>query len=299
MLNPISFIKKACSFFRHLPLPKRSKKDLPVVLAWENLPLIPTAGKMVPKDVIQLIFMKLPPKELFTVRRVCRLWYQIASINFSLPRLFPGAQVVDRKVWEKHIDLEQYGLEFEEGSEPRITCREYIEIEHWASQVEQRQRVSILVLPKGLSLNKMLQFAKAPKEGRVFEFVYTNPDVNKLYGDKELEETIIVVVTNGVFQGSRAQSPSKQRRLVEELKCEMPQLLPFQAHIILRAISGSDPKDHQVPFGTVPLTFTRCAELVNGFEAVIGNRGVETGTVDFERYGVGGMKTFRLVKKNP
>jgi len=298
MAGPISFIKKACSFFRYLPLPKQSKKDLPVVLAWKNLSLIPTAGYMVPKDVIQLIFMNLPPIELFTVSRVCRLWYQIASINFSLSRLFPGAAIVDKCVWEKHIDLEQYGLVFEEGSEPRITIREYIEVELWASQVEKGQRVSILTLPKGLSLKKMLQIGTAPKEGKVFEFNYTSPEVNELYGDQELEETIIVVVTNGVFKGSRGISSVKQRKLVENLKCEMPHLLPFKAHIILRGIR-SNPTDPTEPFGTVNLTFTRCAETINRLATVIGNRGVESGTADLKRHGVGGMKTFRLVKKNP
>jgi hypothetical protein len=297
MSNAISFIRSVCSSLRHLPLPKRAKKNPHVVLAWENLPLIQTAEVWLPRDVIQLIFMKLPPIELFTVSRVCRLWYQIASINFSLSRLFPGAPIVDRQVWEKHIDLDEYGLVFEEGSEPRITKREYVEIEHWASQVEKGQRVSILTLPKGLSMNKMLQIGIAPKEGNVFEFIYTSPEVNQLYGDDELKETTIAVVTNGVFQGSRELCLATQRKLVENLKCEMPQLLPFKAHIILRGIR-SNPEDPAVPFGTKPLTFTRCADKVNYFEAVIGNLGVESGTVDFERYGVGGMKRFRLVKKN-
>ncbi len=245
------------------------EQNQPVVLAWDVLPNIQTAGFEVPKDVMQLIFMRLPTDQLFAVRRVCKLWHQIASRCLSLPRLFPEAPVIDRAVWERHIDLQKYGLVFEMVKEPRPTVSDYVDVRHMASEVERGQGITILTLPKGLTLNKIIAFAAAPKVGNSTPFGHINPEVLRLYGDQSLEETVTVVVTNGVFNGSRNIDVAGQKALVKRLKCDMPELMPFMANMILSFIS-SDPQEPLRLLGDAPLTFTRCKENVDGYKTLVG-----------------------------
>jgi len=269
-----------------------------VALAWANLPNIQIADQWVPQEVIHLIFRKLTPEHMFKVRMVCRLWCQMASEYCTLTQLFPDAPVLNRPVWEQHIHLEQHGLIFEEGKEPPpLTAREYIETEHMASEVEHGQRITILTLPMGLTFNKVIAFARAPKMGNSTKVKIWNPRIIALYGDQEIAETITVVVTNGVFNNSRNIVVAAQEALVKGLKCEMPELVPFMAHIILSFIRSEADAPLRL-FG--PETYTRLLEDVDSFKAVGGSFASDGPNVDdsdiaYESLGVGGLRKFQAI----
>jgi len=275
------------------------EQQKPVVLAWAPLPSIQMCGSLVPKGVVHLFFRKLNPKDIFNVRMVCRLWYQMAEQYLRLPKLFPDAPVLNMPVWESHIDLEKHGLVFEAGKEPPpLTIREYFETEHMAAEVEGGERITVLTLPKGLSMNKIIAFAGAPKMGNSTRVHIWNPRIIELYGDQEIKETITVVVTNGVFNNSRNIDVAAQGVLVKGLKCEMFELVPFMAHIILSFIR-SDADDPQRLFG--PGTYTRLFEDVDNFKAVGGGFASagplvahDCNNVNEDR-GVGGLRKFPAI----
>ncbi len=274
------------------------EQNQPIALAWDVLPNIQTAVYCLPNEVTHHIFMRLPTDQLFTVRRVCKLWHGIASRFLSLPRLFPEARVIGRDLWERHIDLQQHGLVFEEGKEPRPTKRDYVEVRRMASEVERGQGITILTLPKGLTLNKIIAFAAAPKVGNSTLFRYVDPDVLRLYGDQSLEETVTVVVTNGVFYRSRDINVAGQEALVKSLKCDMPELMPFMANMILSFIS-SDPQE-VLPFLGDDMTYTRCRGKVGNYTVIGGfildgpYPGPYVDSYDFphENFGVAGLRKF-------
>lgn len=266
----------------------------PIVLEWGKLDLIQLGGQEVSRDLTRLIFRRLPPEGLFTVRMVCKLWHQIASTNF-LPLLFPQAPFINKGVWEDFVDLKEHGLVFEEIQEPKITKRDFIEIEKMASQVEPNlgiYPISIIDCPKGLSPNKIIAIAKAPKKGNKTSFdTWCKSFFNK-YGDIEIKKTDRVIVTNGVFEKSRKMEVPDQEKLVKDLNCDMPEATPFMANIALTFIR-SDPNDPLRLFGKDPCTHTRCMEDVKGYKVIIGaGTDVSYDNHPGQTIGVGGQLKF-------
>jgi len=304
MFNRVSaLLRSAWEIAGQLPMvPGRAGEEpeqkKAVALAWATLPNIQIADQWVPQEVIQLIFRKLTPEHMFKVRMVCKLWCQMAEQYLTLPKLFPDAPVLNREVWERHIDLEKHGLVFEQGKEPPLlTAREYIETERMASEVEAGKGITILTLPKGLTLNKVIAFAEAPKLGNSTKIVICSHRIIELYGDKEIAETVTVVVTNGVFNKSRNIDVAAQEALVRGLKCEMPELVPFFAHIILSFIR-SDANAPLKLFGSE--TYTRFSEKIEVFKLQGGGFAwrpfVSFINIVDEYYGVGGQRKFPAIK---
>lgn len=258
---------------------------------------------LIPEEMLHEIFSRLPMDQLVIVRKVCKLWHQIVpSVRSSLLQAFPEAPRIGPEMWERHIDLKQHGLTFEtKGESGLIKLDDYLALKQMAAEVEPDPRVpfgiSILVLPAGLTINKIIAFAKAPKAGNSTPFNVFDYDIRNLYGDQELKETITVVVTNGVFKKSRNLNVDCQEALVKKLKCDMPELLPFMANMILSFIS-SDPEAPVCFLGDAPWTYTRLKEKVNNNNANFGGFRLPTGpsvaisSEPYENFGVGGLRKF-------
>ncbi len=274
---------------------------LPLAKTMEGLSYYDDFGDYkVPTEVIARIFSYLPSGDLYDARGACRTWYVIASNQLTLPRLFPGAPVVNQGRWDAHVDLKKHGLVFEPLEQPRLYYKsDYMELSRIASEVEkskikEREGISFLTLPKGLTVNKIIAIVGAPKMGNSTQFGYICGDIIAKYGDKKIEKTVIVAITNGIFNNSCSLSVDQQMDLVKGLKCDMLKLVAVMALTIMRYIS-SDPASPLRLFGNDPFTFTRCAEEIRGFNCIFGSFGLPGPYVSFyplesPAHGAGGQR---------
>lgn len=254
------------------------------------------------RDILLLVFRRLHPNDLLRVCKVCRLWNEVGSQDplwrsFHISEVFSDP-VIDQRVWEHYIELEEYGLVFEKkGRLCHENKQHYIDVDHMGSEVERGQRFTILTLPKGLSVNKIIAFTGATKQGNATQFEYINAKFIEDYGDEELPETITIAITNGVFEGSRNESVAEHIVRVIRLKCEMPEVLTVMALAMMRFIS-SDPNAPVRLYGDDPTTATRCLEKVAGrFRALFGYFAPGGPNVNYDDYvdenhGVGGVRKF-------
>ncbi len=271
----------------------KTERTLPLAKTMEGLSQYDDfGGSKVPRDIIALIFSHLRPEDLYKARRVCRTWYVIASNMLTLPRLFREAPIVDGKMWDPHVDLDKHCLVFEDIAQPRLYYKsDYEELSRMAAEVENNQGISFLTLPKGLTLNKVIAIAGAPKMGNSTKVKIWWDRIVEKYGDKEIEKTVTMAITNGVFNKSRNLNIAKQKELVEGLKCDMHEIVAVMALAIMRYIS-SDPDSPLRLFGDDPLTYTRCFEesaVFGGFAPA--GTGAYYDDFDYENSGVGGQRT--------
>jgi F-box-like len=262
------------------------------------------SGVEVPKDVLQLIFKLLPPEELLTVNKVCRAWYHISSRDslwgsFDLREVFPNATFIDKEAWKTYVDVDKHKLELEEKERPYVIKQDYIEIKRMESRVEEGQGITILTLPKGLTFNKVKAFAASHKIGNKTDFENIWARITEELGNKEIEETTTVAITNGIFKGSRNKSVEEQKKLVEGLNCEMPGLVSVAALAIMRFIISDADQPIRL-FGDFPLTYTRCEEKLDKLQVAFG--GFALGgpvaylhNFDHDSRGVGGLRKFKAI----
>ncbi len=166
-----------------------------------------------------------------------------------------------------------------------------MQLRRMAAEVEGGGGISFLILPKGLNLHKIIAIAGAPKTGNSIKFRLIWDSIVKKYGDKEIEKTVIVAITNGVFKRSNGISGAEQEELLKGVKCDIPELVAVLALVILRYIS-SDPKSPLRLFDILTL----CAEDIGGTRLAFGFTPVGPRTsvsgFDYECYGVGGQWKF-------
>ncbi len=226
------------------------------------------------QELVLHIFGFLSPKDLGQTACVYREWEMLSSDNslwkaFDLKELFPSLKVIDETVWETHVDLTALGLSVEDA--PPVDKRTEIQIlkKLFASlKIENNAGITVLTMPKGLTLNKLVTLAGSPKQGNSTSFRYILPHVLEKLGNNPVEKTYRVAITNSVLQGSR-NLVSAQQELVNKLGCEMPGVLPATTLAILTYIS-SQAADPTRLYGDNPWTYTRCCEQVGGYNLVVG-----------------------------
>lgn len=243
---------------------------LPLAKIMQKAPLVETGGYWVPKNIIQLIFRQLPPEELLKVGLVCRVWYQIASSDslwnsYDLKEVFPQATFIDRGVWEAYIDLEKNGLILEGEGRPCVDKWDYIDLKRIELEVVDKMGISILTLPKGTSFNKIAAFAGSPKMGNPVEFSYISQRLDEEFRDREIEETITVVITNCYFKHIKVRNPSWVDVELEALECKRPKIVPLASLAMMRFII-SDPESPIRLFGA----YVSCEEKIDGFNVALG-----------------------------
>jgi hypothetical protein len=160
--------------------------------------------------------------------------------------------------------------------------------------VEEDAGTSILIMRKGATLNKMVDYAASgqTKEEKM-EIDFFPDDIPTEIGEDAVEETYVVLITNNVFKNSRSKTPSQHCELVrDEHQCELPTALEHIGLIVLtRKIYN------QCLYGTNPWTFGRSSTVFYGFPLVVGGsapaclRIIRSG-YDGEDSGAGGQRKF-------
>ncbi len=242
-----------------------------------------------PNDIFLEIFKFLSPEQLGRVSCVCKTWHKIGKAeslwkNFNLKKLFPKLEIIDEAVWKAHIDLNKYQLSFEE-THP-LDNRQIIPLikRLFATlKIENDAGITLLTLPKGLSYNKVKSFAQSPLKGNPTNFRYTWHRSPEELGNTLVEKTHRVFITNDVIDSSRTLSLPNQKLLLENLKCQMPEVLTLTTLAILTYITSKEKPPKRL-LSDNPMTYSRCVDTTDNYAMVCGGYAISGFGVDSFNY---------------
>ena len=248
------------------------------------------------RNCLATAFTWLRPEELGKVALTCHAWRRLASRkevwdSYNVFELY-NPNVIDSRFWILHAA--RYGLD-PTGAPPLPSNRTLIPIVHAMSRhVEGGLGVTFLTMPKGLTLNKLMQFA----QDHNVPIFHVWPRILEVFGDQAVTATHTVVITNSVFQNSRSLSVAQQETLVRGIECEMPDVLSVATLAIATYASSPEgvPPTRLYPDGHPNWTFTRCQEEIH-WRLVVGGFApsglcVCSNNCDHGSIGVGGQRKF-------
>ncbi len=224
-----------------------------------------------PDELLTLIFTCIHPKELASkISLVCKNWKLVASQkyvwdSFDLKNLFPLIKnVIDKEVWKKHVALSAHGLNLddEQPLDNRTDIPELTKLFASIKLEDEDSGVTILTMPKGLTLNELWKIAESPLSGNKTACRSIWDKITEQFGGLSVTNTYRVVITNSLLKGSRNLSTTQQQALVNKMGCEMPEVLPVSTLAILTYISS--PKSPPVRlYSDDPPTYVRCSNKVD------------------------------------
>ena len=215
------------------------------------------------------------------------------AASLDLKKMFPKLEFLDEAIWETHVSLDALEMSVKDAAPIDAYTISILKTLFASLQIEEDAGITLLTMPKGLTLNKLVKLASSPKQGNVAKFKYIWPDALKALGDTPVDKTYRVAITNNVLIGSRKLSVDKQRELVKKMGCEMPGMLPAATLAILTYMSSRAASPTRL-FSS-DYTFTRCAEKVGSFNLVVGGftpagLRIDDNYYDVELSGVGGQR---------
>jgi hypothetical protein len=195
-----------------------------------------------PNDVLGHVFHFLNAEELTRIAPVCRVWntsVSLDTVSYGLP--FPSwLKDIDADIWRK-LDLEKYGLDISEV--PRVNRRALTKaLKPLSRKVKNQMGITNMVIPKGLTLNIVLQIAKdySVPIGYICGKLATN------FGDIAVKQTRVLFFTNSIFKGTLSRLPKQHESCVTKIgqACEIAiqghELRNFMAFLVLTYISSSE-----------------------------------------------------------
>ena len=222
---------------------------------------------LLPDDMIKLVLSKLDLHSLARSSGVCRQWRTLAhtpELMEDILRRTPQISIFGEEEWRRHFDLPD-GISF--GDAPSFNAEVLHRLaRHAALPIEDDAGITLLTLPEGLTFNKLVELAGAPRQGEAAKFQYIWDDFQTAYGDEVVTKTYRIAITNNVLEESRRKSVAEQKALVGRFVTRMPKTLEAATLCIVTFISAY-PKQ---PFGDEPWTYTRCEENINGYQMLVG-----------------------------
>ena len=251
-------------------------------------------------SVLNTIVDYLEPEELGKSALVNRQWKRLTDAALSrytldgFKRAYPGFNVIGTDFWAPYAAA--YGIDATDEPLDTRTLRERaLAVSRMSMHVEGGLGVTLLTMPKGLTFNKLIQFARDEN----VPIAYVWPSIFEILGNRGVTATQIAVITNSIFQGSRNSSVTAQQALVKGMGCEMPDMLTV-ATLAIATYKNSPvgvPPTRLYPDGDPNWTFTRCKETIEGWHLVVGGfapSGLRVADDDDDNdfFGVGGQRKF-------
>jgi F-box-like len=181
-------------------------------------------------ELFLYIFSFFSPEDLGRPSCVCKKWTVLSSDNslwdaFDLKKLFSSLKILDETVWETHVDLTALKLEVHDS--PLLNKRTTIPVlkRLFASLGVEEKGVTLLTMPKGLTLNKLVSLGKSPKRGYPANFRFIWSRILEELGDAPVDKTYRVAITNSVLKGSAGVLIEDQQRLANEKGWKMPEFI--------------------------------------------------------------------------
>jgi hypothetical protein len=214
------------------------------------------------KDIIQCLFIQCISQDdiqcIGALSGVNKHYNQAITScwqNFSLKQVCPQGLTI--------LDLKAMGLP---GDEPKVNHMEVLKAFYEiAPCLEDNAGCTLLTLPKGLTVNQLMQIGK---EAGIT--MAARPGCLEEHGDIEVEQVYVVLITNSVFMKSRNKCTDAHNALVIEHKCELPTL---QEYITLCVFTNKIFKKSL--YGQSPWTYGRSSTCLKGDAFVVGASSLE------------------------
>lgn len=196
-----------------------------------------------PKDMLLEIFRLFSIKELGQLSLVCRQWRVVAEVFLLNPKhAIPSSCLkkdINVKVWETYVDMKGLGLDCQDRS-----CFQSLgNLKVSDLKIKDDAGFTTLIIPKGLTLNKLKMIANSPKAGNPTD-LRMDEGILKELGDKAVGRTYTVLISNSVYdQDILPDSCKKQayahRELLRKDAFDFSGVLAVSALAILTYISSS------------------------------------------------------------
>ncbi|CCB86352.1 putative uncharacterized protein [Parachlamydia acanthamoebae UV-7] len=293
VLKLVCFIVKACWNRCFPPANNRPREESQVIdpRAKDPCIIIP------PEVVVNHIFSYLNLHELGVSRSVSRTWNQCASVPILWQSAIYREIAFSSKNWAewntdlvKDVDMRQEML-----SLPKNIAEE---LRRSAFPGKSIRETHVLVrMPKGLTIKKLGELAKKYFPSNTDGYRYIWPAIVDKSGDKAVDESVWLLMTKDVLQGSRSKSYSQQKNIVAELAETTG--VPYQVPTTLEAatcILAEYSRSENRLFSDSPWTYTRCQENVQGFQMDVGGFAPAGLSVYYDHYVSGSIGVAALRK---
>jgi len=210
-----------------------------------------------PQELTTTILRNLEEIDSSTSRGVCRLWRDLTPTP-------AGLKIFGHKAWEKY-----YGLEIKDCPPiPEGIIEITTNLQEKLKVREEAPDCSLLLMPKGLTLNQLRELAEQPKMGYGSKFSKLCYKVSDVYGDQEIEESYWVLMTNSMIEESKMKTYAEQQALIQEKTegvCQLPHLLEVAICCFMNHVS-----EDRYMFGWRPQIYTRCQEEIDDQHVFVG-----------------------------
>jgi hypothetical protein len=244
-----------------------------------------------PSEILEHTFGFLALQDIGRSSYMCKEW-QIVTSKASLWKAMDLAKilplkVLDERIWKTHADCETLGLD-PAGVPALQQDKAFISfLKYLCANVEGDAGVTVLTIPKGLTLNKLQMLANAPKKGNR-TFFETFP-ISRALGDVSVSKTYRVIMTNNIIKCTRGQNIEYYVEQFKKSGFEIPDLITIVALTILTYIS-SQAKPATRLYNNNPSTITVCSERVDDSIIIVGDF-TESGGLDIRQY----LKDFNFI----
>jgi len=216
---------------------------------------------VLPIELINKILGHLPPSADRTTSQVCKLWNLVVQ---KLPD--PTLRVFTKEAWKKYYNLDVEGKVPPLPNKIKQLTRSLRR--RLAGKDEAAPPCSAILMPKGLTFNKLIELMQNPIKGNSLKLAYISKEISDEFKKEQVKESYWFVITNDVIEGSRNKSYADQTTLVEQKTrsgYELPKLLEVLACRVMRHVSSG-----KYLFERWMWNYSRCQKQVDGFPLAVG-----------------------------
>jgi hypothetical protein len=158
------------------------------------------------------------------------------------------------------LDAKTLGITVDD--EPNINKLAILECyKNLTSHVDNDECFTLLTMPKGLTLNRLVKIAA--QEGMRMDFTFGR--ILKELGDVPVEQTYVILITNSIFKGSQYKNYALHKECAAGHGCELPTV---QEYVALCVFTSKVFKKYV--YGQKPLSYGRSSTHVAGISLVVG-----------------------------
>lgn len=187
-----------------------------------------------PNELLLRILRSLSLADLGKAACVCKAWNELSSDSSlwqNLGKFFPYLHVFDEKSWKACDSLSQLRID------PTIKTKrdnraiaQILKNLFKLPEINGREGLTLLTIPKGLSLNKLKTF---------FPSLDVSPSIMEEFGNISVGESYEVIITNEILNRSRTLTAQEHYELVGKIGCAIPSLLEAATLTVVTYLSSS------------------------------------------------------------
>lgn len=221
-----------------------------------------------PVEIFQriLIHSNLSLYTLTSCREVCRTWKVIiqASGDYSVCQF---VKLYGKKAWQKYFG---YRISGDIPSPPESIIRIFKALSNkFAARFKPPPPCSLILMPKGLTLNKLSDLVQNPFKGKGSKFDrHSWPRAFEQFGDSAIEQSYWILITQDlVVEFANLEIPRQLILIVENAGqgWNVPRVLEASVSAFMNHASSEN-----YLFGTNPITYTRCEETISWYQLAVG-----------------------------